>query len=69
MKKREYFVGWRQDVAYGLRQLRHRWVTTLLAVVTLGIGIGAVAAVFSLLDAVVLRPLPFPDPSRIVTVW
>ncbi len=68
-RKTEYFAGWRQDIAYGLRQLRHRWVTTLLAVLTLGIGIGAVAAVFSLLDAVVLRPLPFPDPDRIVSVW
>ena len=69
VKKAEYFAGWRQDVTYGLRQLRHRWVATLLAILTLGIGIGAVAAVFSLLNAVVLRPLPFPEPDRIVTLW
>ena len=69
MRKAAYFVGWRQDVSYGVRQLRKRWATTLLAIVTLGIGIGAVAAVFSLLHAVVLRPMPFRDPDRIVTVW
>jgi putative ABC transport system permease protein len=68
-KRREYFVGWRQDVTYGWRQLRHCWGSTLLAVVTLGIGVGAVAAVFSIVYAVVLRPLPFPNPDRIVTVW
>ena len=68
-RRGEYFVGWRQDVIYGWRQLRHRWGSTLLAVVTLGIGVGAVAAVFSIVYAVVLRPLPFPNPDRIVTVW
>jgi predicted permease len=41
----------------------------MLALLTLGIGIGAVAAVFSLLHAVVLRPLPFRDPNQIVTLW
>lgn len=69
MRKANYFAGWRQDVVYGLRQLRKRWATTALAIVTLGIGIGSVAAVFSLLDAIVLRPLPFYGPDRIVTIW
>lgn len=69
MRKTEYFVGWRQDVTYGLRQLGKRWATTLLALLTLGIGIGAVAAVFSLLHAVVLRPLPFREPNQIVSLW
>ncbi len=68
-KRGEYFVGWQQDVIYGWRQLRHRWGSTMLAVITLGIGVGAVAAVFSIVYAVVLRPLPFPNPDRIVTVW
>ncbi|MGH9914511.1 MAG: hypothetical protein ACRD63_04385, partial [Pyrinomonadaceae bacterium] len=65
----EYFAGWRQDVKFGLRQMCHRWPTTLLAVVMLGIGVGAVVAVFSIVHSVVLRPLPFPDPDQIVTVW
>jgi putative ABC transport system permease protein len=68
-KREDYFSGWRQDVIYGLRQLGRRWPTTLLAIVTLGIGVGAVAAVFGIVHAVVLRPLPFPDPDRVVTVW
>jgi putative ABC transport system permease protein len=69
LRRAEYFAGWRQDMSYGFRQLRKRWPTTLLAVATLGIGIGGVAAVFSVVDAVVLRPLPFPNANRIVTVW
>jgi len=69
-KNREYyFAGWRQDVGYGLRQLRHRWPTTLLAIITLGMGVGAVAAVFGIVYAVILRPLPLPDPDQIVTIW
>lgn len=69
MQKEEFWRGWGQDVRYGLRQLRHGWGTTLLALATLGVGIGAVAAVFSVLYAVVLQPLPFPDPERLVTLW
>jgi|SRR5579872_7345377 len=69
MRRAEYFIGWRQDVVYGLRQLCRHWATTLLAVLTLGLGVGAVAAVFSIVHAVILRPLPFPDTDRIVTVW
>ena len=68
-QRAQYFLGWRQDFIYGLRQLSKRWATSLLAVMTLGIGIGAVAAVFSIVHAVVLRPLPSPDPDRIVTLW
>ncbi|HMG02539.1 MAG TPA: ABC transporter permease [Edaphobacter sp.] len=68
-RRRDYGMELRQDVAYGIRQLRRSWVTSLLAVVTLGVGIGAVAAVFSILYAVVLHPLPFAQPDRIVNVW
>lgn len=69
IKKAEYIAGWHQDLLYGVRQMHRRWITTALAVFTLGLGIGAVAAVFSIINAVILRPLPFPDPDRIVTVW
>lgn len=68
-KRQHYFSGWRQDISCGLQQLSHRWPTTLLAIVTLGIGVGAVAAVFGIVQAVILRPLPFPDPDQVVTVW
>ena len=69
VRRSDYLSGWGQDVVYGFRQLCRRWPTTLLAVLTLGIGVGAVGAVFGIIHAVVLRPLPFADPARIVTVW
>jgi putative ABC transport system permease protein len=57
-----------QDVRYGFRALRNNPLFTAVAVVTLAIGIGANAAMFSLLDQVVLRLLPVRDPERLVIV-
>lgn len=59
----------KRELLYGLRRLRQRPGFTLIALLILGLGIGANTAIFSLLDAIALRPLPYPDPDRLVKVW
>ena len=58
-----------QDVRFGWRLLRRSPGFTIAAVLALALGVGATTAVFTLLDRVVLRPLPYPDPERLLMVW
>ena len=58
-----------QDLRYALRMLSKNRMLTLVIVVSLGIGIGANSAIFSVVDALLLRPLPYPHPDRLAAVW
>ena len=60
---------WLQDVRYAWRMLRKNEVLTLVIVASLAIGIGANSAIFSVVDALLLRPLPYPHPDRLAAVW
>jgi predicted permease len=66
------WARWQQfsrDVHYGLRQMRRNSGFSAIAIATLALGIGGVAAMFSAVDAVLIRPLPYRGADRLVTLW
>ena len=58
-----------QDIRFALRTLRKRPIYTAVTIATLGLGIGAATAMFSVVDAVLIKSLPYDEPDRIVSVW
>ena len=58
-----------QDLRFGLKLLWKEKAFTVTALITLALCIGANTAIFTVLNAVILKPLPFPDPAEIVTLY
>ena len=69
VRRVEVFDSLRQDLVFGTRQLWKKKGFTAAAVVTLALGIGATATIFSVVNAVVLRPLPFHQPDSLVRLY
>ena len=68
-RRRERFRGWARDLRTGLRRLRRSPGYAVVAVLTMTLGVGAAVAMFTVLNAVILRPLPYPSSDRLVRLW
>jgi predicted permease len=60
---------WLQDFRFAVRMLRKNALSTMVILASLAIGIGANSAIFSVVDSLLLRPLPYPQPDRLAAVW
>src|SRR5262245_7415119 len=69
MRATQWLDELRDDLKFSFRQLRRSPAFTFVATLTLALGIGVNSAIFALVDATLLRPLPYGDPDRLVTIW
>jgi len=69
LKRLEWWDRVRQDAHYAVRQVRRNVGFTAVTVLTLALGIGATTAIFSVVDGILFRPLPFPESNELVAVW
>ena len=69
MLRHEWWSTLTHDLVFALRQARRQPVFTIVALLTFALGIGANTAMFSVVRGVLLRPLPFRDPSRLAAIW
>jgi putative ABC transport system permease protein len=65
----EWWGGWGQDVRYAIRSLRRQPAFTATVLLTIALAVGVSGAIFSALDAALLRPLPYRDPDHLVALW
>ncbi|MCG6957399.1 MAG: ABC transporter permease [Gemmatimonadetes bacterium] len=69
MKRLAWWDRLRQDVRYALRQMVRNPGFTVVTVLTVALGIGATTSIFSVVDGILFRPLPFPNPGQLTVVW
>lgn len=69
MRQRVWFESLRHDLVFAVRQARRAPGHSLMVASVLALGIGASTAVFTVMNAVLLRPLPFPEPDRLAVIW
>jgi putative ABC transport system permease protein len=69
MRLTPWLEEFRADVTFAIRQLKSSPAFTLVAAITLALGIGANSAMFALADATLMRPLPYAEADRLVMVW